>query len=267
VNKFLIFTSFLFCSLIFAQTESLNSKCLKGDCLNGEGKIIYENQSTYEGYFKDGFRHGQGTLIEESKIDLITSKGLFIYDKIIQGNKVIKNIKHGFESLVTVTYKTYSGKINDKTYLYSGPSKSFKPLLVLNPESKVLILNDKDINNFYNVIDIESNIEGYVFLNNVDFIEEQKVEKNNVFDVIGNTTDIRFCEIEIYNSHNTLFILKLDTESFSFEAGETRTITIKPGSYRVFATSKGVRPYIGEINLERGKKYYRRYYVIRSYEN
>jgi len=267
VNKFLIFTSFLFCSLIFAQTESLNSKCLKGDCLNGEGKIIYENQSTYEGYFKDGFRHGQGTLIEKSKIDLITSKGLFIYDKIIQGNKVIKNIKHGFESLVTVTYKTYSGKINDKTYLYSGPSNSFETLLILNPESPVLILSDKDINNYYNVIDIESNIEGYVFLNNVDFIEEQKVEKNNVFDVIGNTTDIRFCEIEIYNSHNTLFILKLDTESFSFEAGETRTITIKPGSYRVFATSKGVRPYIGEINLERGKKYYRRYYVIRSYEN
>ena len=253
--------------LLFSLILSINGQCLEGDCINGQGKIIYENNNTYDGYFKDGFRHGQGTLIEKTKLDLITSKGLFIYDKIIQGNKVIKNIKHGFESLVTVTYKTFSGKINDKTYLYSGPSNSFETLLVLNPESPVLILSDKDINNFYNVIDIESNIEGYVFLNNVDFIEEEKVEKNNVFDVIGNTSDIRFCEIEIYNSHNTSFILKLDTESFNFEAGETRTITIKPGSYRVFATSKGVRPYIGEINLERGKKYYRRYYVIRTYDN
>ena len=255
-----LLTFFLLFSLIF----SINAQCLEGDCLNGEGKIIYENKNTYDGYFKDGFRHGQGTLIEKTKVDLITSKGLFIYDKIIQGNKVIKNIKHGFESLVTVTYKTFSGKINNKTYLYAGPSDSFETLLVLNPESQVLILSDKEVNTFYNIIDIESNIEGYVLLNNVEFVEEQKVEKNNVFDVIGNTTDIRFCEIEIYNSHNTSFILKLDTESFNFEAGETRTITIKPGNYRVFATSKGVRPYIGEINLERGKKYYRKYYVIYS---
>ena len=60
------------------------------------------------------------------------------------------------------------------------------------------------------------------------------------------------------NSNNhTVF----ENVSYEFKAKETRTITIKPGSYSIHASSTGVRPYIGKIKLEGGKKYFRRYYV------
>ena len=42
----------------------MSSQCVDGDCVNGFGKIIYEGNNSYEGYFKDGVKNGQGTLIE-----------------------------------------------------------------------------------------------------------------------------------------------------------------------------------------------------------
>tara|TARA_B100000925_G_scaffold102250_1_gene75114 strand:+ start:840 stop:1124 length:285 start_codon:yes stop_codon:yes gene_type:complete len=71
----------------------INSQCIKGDCINGVGKILYEGTNSYEGYFKDGLKNGQGTLIEYTDEYKITTKGLFVGDRIVQGEKVMKNLK------------------------------------------------------------------------------------------------------------------------------------------------------------------------------
>lgn len=42
--------------------EELYLKCVEGDCVNGKGTMIYYSTQKYVGEFKDGRRHGQGTL-------------------------------------------------------------------------------------------------------------------------------------------------------------------------------------------------------------
>ncbi len=36
-------------------------ECLSGDCINGQGIAQYSDGSKYDGQFKDGKKHGQGT--------------------------------------------------------------------------------------------------------------------------------------------------------------------------------------------------------------
>lgn len=46
-------------SLTFNACE--RPECLSGDCINGQGIALYSDGSKYEGQFKEGKKHGQGT--------------------------------------------------------------------------------------------------------------------------------------------------------------------------------------------------------------
>ena len=193
--------------ILFFFPLFINSQCIQGNCITGFGKILYEDNNSYEGYFKDGLKNGQGTLIENTDEYKITTKGLFVGDRIVQGEKVMKNLKVPLEAFITIT--SYS-RFGD---------------------------------------------------NNAKETDDNSTDAEEIFDVIGETDDLSICEITTFNSHSAPFILKLGSKSYEFKAKETRTITIKPGSYSIHASSTGVRPYIGKIKLEGGKKYFRRYYV------
>ena len=42
------------------MTKEIETGCVSGDCLNGVGKRVYEDGSSYEGQWKDGKRSGNG---------------------------------------------------------------------------------------------------------------------------------------------------------------------------------------------------------------
>ena len=193
--------------ILFFLPMLINSQCIEGNCITGFGKILFEDNGSYEGYFKDGLKNGQGTLIEYTDEYKITTEGLFVGDRIVQGEKVMKNLKVPLEAFITIT--SYS-RFGD---------------------------------------------------NNAKETEDDSTNAEEIFDVVGETNDFSICEITIFNSHTAPFILKLGSKSFEFKAKETRTIKNKPGSYSINASSTGVRPYIGKIKLEGGKKYFRRYSV------
>ena len=201
------FTTFLLLFPFF-----INSQCVQGDCINGIGKIIYNGNDSYEGYFKDGKKNGQGTLIEYTDEYKITVKGLFVKDRIVQGKKVQIHLKLKFPVESTITS-------------YSGFGDNYNK-------------------------------------NNIVVKKEDAINADEIFDVVGETDDLSLCEISIFNSHTDSFILKLGSNSYSFKSTETKTITLKPGTYSIHASSVGVKPFIGEIKLEGGKKYSRVYQVI-----
>tara|TARA_B100001540_G_C15796619_1_gene637943 strand:+ start:1677 stop:2321 length:645 start_codon:yes stop_codon:yes gene_type:complete len=204
---FVIF--FLFPALILSQ-------CIEGDCIDGYGKILYENNNSYEGYFKNGLKNGQGTLIEFEELQNVdgsidkyrtTTKGLFVGDKIMQGEKVMKNLKVPLEAFVTI-----------KSFSRFGEKDA-------QPE------------------------------------EENLTNAEKIFDVVGETDDFSTSEITIYNTYNGPFIMKLDSNSYEFKANETKTISIKSGTYNLQAFNKCCAPYSIKITLEGGKKYFKEYFV------
>jgi hypothetical protein len=48
--------------MLLSCKEKSKIDCVEGDCLNGYGKFIYNDGIIYEGYFKDGKRHGRGKI-------------------------------------------------------------------------------------------------------------------------------------------------------------------------------------------------------------
>tara|TARA_B100001741_G_C16419625_1_gene535543 strand:- start:151 stop:873 length:723 start_codon:yes stop_codon:yes gene_type:complete len=74
-------------------------QCIKGDCENGSGKII-KSFGEYEGEFKDGAFHGEGTLIlnagfkyiGEFKYNLFHGKGTYTWSN---GDKYIGDFNNG----------------------------------------------------------------------------------------------------------------------------------------------------------------------------
>ena len=50
------FIIFIFQTLSFAE-------CIEGDCENGTGKFVYDNDSYYLGEWKDGYMHGYGKYV------------------------------------------------------------------------------------------------------------------------------------------------------------------------------------------------------------
>lgn len=56
-----IIISFLF---IAALADETYSQCVKGDCDNGQGTLIYSD-GKYVGRWKNGLRHGQGTFVSD----------------------------------------------------------------------------------------------------------------------------------------------------------------------------------------------------------
>jgi len=57
--RLLLIVLVMLISLTFNACE--RPECLSGDCINGHGIAQYSDGSNYEGQFKDGKRHGQGT--------------------------------------------------------------------------------------------------------------------------------------------------------------------------------------------------------------
>ena len=100
--------------ILFFLPMLINSQCIEGNCITGFGKILFEDNSSYEGYFKDGLKNGQGTLIEYTDEYKITTEGLFVGDRIVQGEKVMKNLKVPLEAFITITSYSRFGDNNAK---------------------------------------------------------------------------------------------------------------------------------------------------------
>ena len=59
IISFIFIISFwLFPGLTFSSGE-----CIEGDCVNGQGTILYSDGEKYEGGIKDGMKHGQGVTV------------------------------------------------------------------------------------------------------------------------------------------------------------------------------------------------------------
>jgi hypothetical protein len=49
--------------ICLAPPESFGDECIEGDCVNGQGTMVYATGHKFSGGFKDGVRHGDGVFL------------------------------------------------------------------------------------------------------------------------------------------------------------------------------------------------------------
>ena len=53
----------IFLGIFLFPPMAFSDECVKGDCVNGTGDMIYSTGHRFSGEFKDGLRHGKGVML------------------------------------------------------------------------------------------------------------------------------------------------------------------------------------------------------------
>ena len=68
--------------ICFAPPDSFGDDCIKGDCVNGQGTMVYSTGHKFSGEFKDGVRHGDGVLLMPGDRKIV---GTWQNNEIVEG--------------------------------------------------------------------------------------------------------------------------------------------------------------------------------------
>lgn len=157
--------------------------------------------------------------------------------------------------------QSYLGWVTKQVKFRQGPSTNYEVISSLRAGTQIFIISRDSENNYYNIIDIATNREGYINKSFVKF--GQMIEKNEqgMFTPSGKTSTYN-PDIEIFNNTSLTLTLKLNTETYSFSPKQKKTITLSPGTYDYRASAPGVIPNIGTENMESNMGYTWQFYIV-----
>jgi hypothetical protein len=162
---------------------------------------------------------------------------------------------------LNVNSQSYLGWVTSQVNFRSGPSKDYKVIKTLKPGSQIFINSIEAEGDFYSIIDIETNLEGYVHKSFVKLGKFVPFNNEGVF-----TPDERITEFnpkaEIFNNTDKELTLKLNSEMYYFAPNEKRTLTLSPGGYVYRASAPGVIPAIGNEKFDNNMSYKWQFYIV-----
>ena len=157
--------------------------------------------------------------------------------------------------------KSYIGYIEKKVNFRSSPSTKSKVYSILSPGATVFINNLNKINGYFSVIEIETNIEGYIHSDYVNIGEEIKLNREKIFTATEKSNNYN-PTVNIYNNTNKKMSLKLNNTVYKFSPKEKRDITIQPGTINYRASASNVIPAIGEQDFESYQNYEWEFFIV-----
>ncbi len=156
--------------------------------------------------------------------------------------------------------QSYLGRVSKHVNLRQGPGSEYKIIKSLKPGTQIFISSLLTDDDFYNVIDIQSDTEGYVHKSFVKVSEKVSKSSGGIFSPEGETSEYN-PEIKIYNNTVKKLTLKLNSDLYHFEPYETKNITLIPGECDFRASAPGVQPYIGTEYLDGNRSYSWQFYI------
>ena len=157
--------------------------------------------------------------------------------------------------------QSYLGRVTIQVNFRTGPGTDYEIINSLKPGTQIFIVSVDTENDFYNIIDIKTDKEGYI---HKSFIKlERLIEKNEsgLFTPSGKTSTYN-PEIEIFNNTSKTLTLKLNNEVYSFSPRQKKRITLSPGDCSYRASAPGVIPNIGTENMESNMNYTWQFYIV-----
>lgn len=157
--------------------------------------------------------------------------------------------------------QSYLGWVTKQVNFREGPGINYGILSSLKQGTQIFIVSLETENDFYNIIDIATDKDGYIHKSFVKL--GQIVEKNErgMFTPSGKTSSYN-SEIEIFNNTSLTLTLKLNTETYNFSPNQKRTISLSPGAYNYRASAPGVIPNIGTEYMESNMGYTWQFYIV-----
>jgi len=189
----------------------------------------------------------------------------YIYSEKSDCMKQILGLLFIFSFILNSNAQSYLGRITNQVNFREGPGKEFNTITSLKTGTQIFIVTLETENDFYNIIDINTNKEGYVHKSFVKIGKQVKVNEEGIFSSNGETTSYN-AELVIFNNTRLPLTLKINSETFSFDSKEKRTLSIVPGPIDYRASAPGIIPYIGTENLKSKQGYSWEFYIITTYK-
>ncbi len=157
--------------------------------------------------------------------------------------------------------QSYLGKIIKQVNFRQGSSSSSNIISSLKTQTQIFIISLETDNDYYNIIDINTDKEGYVHKSYVKVGKIVNKSNESVFSPTGQSSNYE-SEVKIFNNTRKTLTLKMNTELYYFSPYETKNISLNPGEYDFRASAPGVIPYIGTENLNSNQGYSWQFYIV-----
>ena len=157
--------------------------------------------------------------------------------------------------------QSYLGTTTRSLNLRTGPGTEYQIIRTLQGGESIFIISGETENEFYNVVDIATDKEGYVHRAYIKITDTIEANEGGIFTPQGRTTRYE-PDLEIYNNTNKVLTLKLNSETYTFRSQERKTITLRPGNYDYRASAPGVIPDVGKEYIESNMSYSWQFYIV-----
>ena len=161
-------------------------------------------------------------------------------------------------------YQSYLGFIKETVNLRKGPSTDFVIIKSLIAGTQIFIISTKENNNYYKVIDLNTNLEGYVYKTYITLDKPVEINEDDLFVETGKSSLSTVSQVEVYNNTNKNLTVFIGGSSYLFSPQEKRNISIKPNEYTYRVTAAGVIPYLGKDTIKSGYNYSWEFYIVTS---
>ena len=156
--------------------------------------------------------------------------------------------------------QSYLGWITKSVNFRMEPDKNSEIISNLKAGRQIFIISSQSENDFYNIIDINTNKEGYIHKSFVKFGELVPKSQGGLFSSDG-TSSSYDPELSIFNNTTKTLTLKLNSTVYTFYPSERKTITLSTGLYEYRASAPSVLPNIGTESVQSNTKYSWEFYI------
>lgn len=164
-----------------------------------------------------------------------------------------------FIVLVTCA-QCYVARTASVVNMREGPSTEYGVVKCLNKNTVIYVDLDDAIDDWYLVVDIQSNKEGYV---SSKYVKLQKtISKSSTASIQRLTRTHEYNpSLHIKNQTGKTLLLRINSTSYNLSIGENLKVTVEPGKFRFRASAVGVVPLSGEYTTESNYEYDWRFYI------
>lgn len=167
-----------------------------------------------------------------------------------------------------LSFKTFSqsylGITTAQGNLRETPDLNGNILDVLKINTQLFVYSAELTNDFYKVIDISNDQEGWIHKNLIRLAKALPKAQGGLFTSTGKN-DNDYATISVTNNTSLSLTLKLNQKNYYFDPQESKTISLQAGTYEYLASAPSVLPAYGDEDFQVGNSYSWTFYVSSSY--